>query len=190
MFRAVRNGQIDSLASWDVKRARLAAAFELLDTRGYTQRSAYAAVRDPVRHRFQYQDMQYRGADLLGAGLASFSYMAGVHYQNVASLREYQEILQDDRLPYHRAYCLSDEEQMVREFVLQLKLGTIDAAYFADKFQVNVPARFSDGLQKFSDQGWLTFDDDRITMTRQGLLRVDRLLPEFYLSEHRDLTYW
>ena len=190
LYRAVQDGQVETLASWDEKRARLADAFALLEGEGYTQRSAYAAVRDPIQHTFHYQDMQYHGADLLGTGLASFSLVGGVHYQNLASLSEYQASLSSDQLPYVRGYALSPDEQMVREFILQLKLGSVETKYFEDKFNVNVADRFSHGLQQFSDQGWLLVERDSITLTRQGLLRVDRLLPEFYLPEHRDRAYW
>ena len=190
LFRAVHDGKVESLASWDEKRSRLENAFDLLEGDGYSLRSAYAAVKDSSRHRFLYQDMQYHGCDVLGTGLASFSYLAGVHYQNVSVLRAYQEMLTAGRLPYHRGYVLSDEERMVREFVLQMKLGTVRTACFQTKFGVNVAERFAQALQRFSDAEWLSVSDDAITLTRQGLLRVDRLLPAFYLPEHRELTYW
>ena len=190
LFRAIHDGEIASLASWDVKRARLGEAFGLLESEGYTLRSAYAAVRDSLRHPFLYQDMQYHGADLLGTGLASFSYLSGIHYQNVASLREYHTSLAAARLPYNRGYVLNQDERAVREFILQLKLGKVEAGYFLSKFGMHVAERFCDPLKRFSDQGWLSVDADSVTVTRQGLLRVDRMLPAFYLSEHRGQSYW
>ncbi len=190
LFRALHEGQVPSLASWDVKRQRLAQAFAQLESQGYTLRSAYAAVRDPARHRFLYQDMQYHGADLLGTGLASFSYLTGIHYQNAASLREYNESLAAGRLPYNRGYALNDDERMVREFILQMKLGRVENGYFLSKFGVDVAERFGKPLKRFSDREWLSVDADAVTLNRQGLLRVDRLLPAFYLPEHRDLSYW
>ena len=190
LFRALRNNEVTSPANWDVKRARLTEAFAMLETDGYTLRSAYAAVRDPLRHPFLYQDMQYHGADLVGTGLASFSYVAGTHYQNIASLRAYNESLVADRLPYNRGYVLNGQEQAVREFVLQLKLGKVEASYFLHKFDINICERFSNPLRRFASEGLLSFDADAVTLTRQGLLRVDRMLPEFYLSQHRNASYW
>jgi oxygen-independent coproporphyrinogen-3 oxidase len=190
LFRALRDKEVSSLASWEVKRTRLAEAFAMLETDGYTLRSAYAAVRDPLRHRFLYQDMQYHGADLVGTGLASFSYVAGTHYQNIASLRAYNESLAADRLPYNRGYVLNEEEQAVREFVLQLKLGKVEASHFLHKFGINICERFSKPLKRFASEGLLSVDVDAVTLTRRGLLRVDRMLPEFYLSQHRNASYW
>ena len=37
-------------------------------------------LRDPERHRFVYQDAQYRGNDLLGIGVSSFSYLDGTTF--------------------------------------------------------------------------------------------------------------
>lgn len=190
LYRALRDGTLTEMpVAWSVKRARLAEAFARLEAAGYTVRSAYAAVRDPARHRFVYQDDQYRGADVLGIGVASFSYLRGVHQQNLTSLETYLASLREDRLPLHRAYALTDEERMVREFVLQLKLGRVDAAPFRRKFGVDITERFAAPLRRLAEEGWLVFDEEGVTLTRGGLLRADHLLSEFYLPEHQVERY-
>jgi oxygen-independent coproporphyrinogen-3 oxidase len=176
-------------AGWGVKRRRLATAFCMLDAAGYTQRSAYAAVRDPAHVSFVYQDAQYRGADLLGLGLASFSYLNGMHFQNVSRLDEYVERLARGELPFARGYSLDREEQMVREFVLQLKLGQVDHGYFRQKFGIDIADRMRPGLSSFAERGWLQTGDASIRLTRAGLLRADRLLPAFYLPLHQGMPY-
>lgn len=190
LYTFARDGMLsEPLSGWEVKRARLKACFETLERNGYTVRSAYAAVRDPQRHLFIYQDTQYHGADLLGLGVASFSYLNGVHYQNRTSYETYMTDISGDRLPLERAYRLSDEERMVREFVLQLKLGQAGNAYFRDKFGVDIITRFAAPLRELADADWLTVDDTGVTLTREGLLRADRLLSRFYLPEHREVRY-
>jgi oxygen-independent coproporphyrinogen-3 oxidase len=191
LYRDLRDGKIDTPpAGWDVKRGRLKAAFAQLEQAGYTIRSAYAAVCDPDRHRFLYQDLQYQGADLLGMGVASFSYFGGVHYQNVASLRGYCESLAGGQSPSRRVYAFDDSERLVREFVLQLKLGSLKVDYFRDKFSVDVLVQFAEPLARFAEGGWLDYSVEEITLTREGLLLVDRLLRAFYSPEHRDVAYW
>ena len=86
---------------------------------------------------------QYRGADLVGLGLSSFSYVAGFHFQNTTSPRGYAEAIDEQRLPIVRGHRLDPEEQMVREFVLQLKLGGISRSYFLEKFHVDPLQRFA-----------------------------------------------
>jgi oxygen-independent coproporphyrinogen-3 oxidase len=176
-------------AQWPVKRKRLGRGFERLERAGYTVRSAYAAVRDPQSTPFVYQDEQYRGADLLGIGAASFSYIAGAHQQNQAGLTRYLNRLDDDELPLSRAYLLGRDEQLVREFVLQLKLGSVETASLGEKFGVDVVDRFADVLAHCRREGWLTIESDRVSLTRDGLLRVDRMIPEFYLPAHRGIRY-
>ncbi len=183
------DGDRCELPSWRVKYARLQDGFEYLERFGYTVRSAYAAVRDPMRHAFQYQDNQYHGANLLGLGASSFSYMEGMHAQNIPSVSQYRRRLQAGELPIHRCRELSVEEQFTREFILQLKLGGASAQYFHDKFQVDITSRYEETLARLEDQGLLVVDDGGVTMTRSGLVRVDRIIPAFYLPDHRSVPY-
>jgi len=190
LYRAVGDRTLDgTLPSWEVKRGRLHQAFARLEAAGYTLRSAYTAVRDIDRHRFLYMEEQYRGSDLLGIGVSSFSYLNGVHQQNLAAFEPYMRSLRAGTLPLGRAYVLNDEERVVREFVLGLKLGRVEQAYFRDKFGVQVDRRFAEPLSRLSAEGWLTIDPTAITLTRQGLLRVDRMIPSFYLPAHRGVPY-
>jgi oxygen-independent coproporphyrinogen-3 oxidase len=190
LYRALHDGHLaGGLPSWETKRARLAHAFDRLEAHGYALRSAYAAARNRRHRRFVYQEEQYRGADLLGIGAASFSYVNGVHYQNVTSLGDYLARMAEGGFPIGRAYVLSAGEQLVREFVLQLKLGLVEAARFRDRFGVEISDRFGEPLKHLAGRGWLTYDRAGVALTRAGLLRVDRLLPAFYLPEHRGLRY-
>jgi oxygen-independent coproporphyrinogen-3 oxidase len=190
LYRSLKDGTVlGGVPTWPTKRARLAFAFSRLEEAGYVLRSAYAAARSTRHRRFVYQEEQYRGADLVGIGASSISYIAGAHYQNLATLESYLASLRDDRLPIGRAYLLSEEEQLVREFVLQLKLGRVEAGYFHDKFGVAIGERFAEPLAHCAGQGLLTFDERGVTLTRDGLLQVDRLLPSFYLPMHRGLRY-
>jgi oxygen-independent coproporphyrinogen-3 oxidase len=179
----------ESLATWDTKHRRLEDAFAHLESAGYSVRSAYAAVRDPERHTFVYQDAQYGGADLIGLGVASFSYLSGVHQQNVADLDGYLGALQEGRLPLGRACALSADERLVRELVLQLKLGTVDLATLGRKHAVDVRERFVEQWESLEQAGLLEFDDGSVSLTRRGLVRADRLLPRFYDPRHRDVRY-
>lgn len=190
LLQAVRRGEPPApLPSWPAKRARLACAFARLEAAGYTVRSAYAAVRDPVRHRFVYQDAQYHGADLLGIGLSSFSYLAGIHFQNKTDYAEYIASVGKGERPLLRAHRLDADERLVRGFVLQLKLGWVDSVYFAEKFGADVLERFKEPLRRCAEQGWLTMDSSGVRLTRDGLVRIDRLLPAFYQARHRDVRY-
>jgi len=175
--------------SWDLKRARLDAAFHELERAGHTVVSAYNAVKDPQRHRFLYQDYLWRGADMLGLGVAAFGYFCGVHAQNEVTLEQYEATVERGELPVRRAFELSPHDQLVREFVLQLKFGEVPTAPFRKRFGVDVTAEFAGPLRALAGEGWLTVSDEAVRLTRQALLRVDRLLPYFYDPQFQDVRY-
>ncbi|MFQ5639960.1 MAG: coproporphyrinogen-III oxidase family protein [bacterium] len=190
LYRLYDGGRLDAApCSWPVKRSRLAKGFARLEVAGYRLRSAYTAGRTPSGMQFLYQDAQYHGADLLGIGVSAFSYLAGIHYQNKTSLKSYIQKLDEGQLPIERFHVLSDAERLVREFVLQLKLGEVSRQYFKNKFHVDICKLFLKSINSFVGLGLLVKDGDRLSLTRDGLLQVDEILPEFYLAEHRGIRY-
>ena len=82
-----------------------------------------------------------------------------------------------------------DDERLIREFILQLKLGSVKASYFDKKFTTDVLRRFAKPLQTLQDWGFLTIEGDNINLNCEGLLQVDRLLHEFFLPEHKNARY-
>jgi oxygen-independent coproporphyrinogen-3 oxidase len=78
---------------------------------------------------------------------------------------------------------------LIRELVLQLKLGHVSRAYFKQKFGVELTERFAAPLQTLKDWGFLAVEGDAVRLNREGLLQVDRLLHEFFLPAHRNVRY-
>ena len=139
--------------------------------------------------RFVYRDAVWTGQDMIGAGVASFSHIDGVHYQNAPRWEDYLGALDSDQLPLFRAFAATREEQLTREVVLQLKLGAIDAAYFRAKYDIDIIEHFLAPLTGLRAEGLLAFTADAIALTDEGLLRVDQLLPDFYDSKFRNARY-
>jgi oxygen-independent coproporphyrinogen-3 oxidase len=180
----------DTVAPWSTKRRWVNEAFEALERAGYHIGSAYTAVKDPSRTRFVYRDYLWEGADLVGLGVASFGHINGVHLQNLDTWEAYSAKVRRNELPLARGYRPTAEERMIREFVLQLKRGWVRPAHFRDKYGVNVLQRFSAPLASLEADGWLARrTPERIELTRDGLLRVDVLLPRFFLPEHTGIRY-
>jgi oxygen-independent coproporphyrinogen III oxidase len=178
------------VADWPTKRRWVGEAFEALETAGYHVRSAYTAVKNPDRTRFIYTDRLWQGADMVGLGVASFGHINGVHVQNFDTWETYSAAVRRNEVPLSRAYRPTDEERFIREFILQLKLGSIAPAYFRDKYRVNVLDRFRDQLDALKTEGYLqTVTDKAVALTRDGLLRVDGLLPRFFLPQHAGIRY-
>jgi oxygen-independent coproporphyrinogen-3 oxidase len=180
----------EPVASWSTKRRWVAEAFEALEKAGYHIGSAYTAVKDPRTTRFVYRDRLWQGADLAGLGVASFGHINGVHLQNLDSWESYSAAIERGTLPLGRGYRPDVEERMIREFVLQLKRGSVPPVYFEQKYGTDVLSRFAPQLDSLARAGFLSERTaDRIALTREGLLRVDVLLREFFLPQHTGIRY-
>jgi oxygen-independent coproporphyrinogen-3 oxidase len=180
----------EHVASWPTKRRWVDEAFNALERAGYTVGSAYTAVKDPGRTRFVYRDRLWQGADLAGLGVASFGYINGVHLQNLDTWETYSAGVARGALPLSRAYRPDSDERLIRELVLQLKLGRIRPSYFLNKYGVSVLDRFREPLAALSEQGYLAEpSEDSIVLTRDGLLRVDSLLRRFFQPQHAGIRY-
>jgi oxygen-independent coproporphyrinogen-3 oxidase len=186
-----KTGQMTgSLAGWDTKRRWVQEAFAALERAGYHIGSAYTAVKDPSRTKFLYRDRLWQGADMAGLGVASFGHVNGVHIQNKDTWETYSEAIDRGELPLARAYRPTDDERMRRELVLQLKLGRLTPAYFADKYKVDIIRQFADQFASLRAEGYLAqADPEGVALTRDGLLRVDSLLPRFFRPEHTNIRY-
>ena len=194
IYRDMESGKLPAaLTPWSVKRTRLYYAFHQLERAGYTIVNGYMAVKKPKKHQFAYADHLWHGGDMIGLGVASYGYINGFHYQNKVTLEDYVMTLARQEFPIKRSYHLSDVERIVREFILQLKAGSVSTKYFDEKFDTDVLERFAEPLEKLKKRGFLVIGESKdghtIDLTRAGLLCVDRLLPQFYQPEFKDVRY-
>ena len=184
------SGQVTApVADWPTKRRWVSWAFDQFEQAGYTVNSAYTVVKNPERTRFVYRDSLWSGADLLSAGVASFGELGGIHYQNQADVGPYMTALENNELPVYRAYPTSHEERFIREFILQLKLGRLEVTAIREKYGIDPLARYRKEIGEMEGEGFLAVEGEVITLSREGLLQVDRLLHRFFLTSHRDARY-
>jgi len=177
------------VADWPTKRAWVNYAFDEFLAAGYHVSSGYTLVKDKNKVNFSYRDNLWRGSDLLATGVASFGHISGVHYQNLPEWEQYLTSLEAGRLPLGRALRPTADQLLIREMILQLKTGGLDAAYFRGKFGVEILDRWRDTWNEYRDEGLLSYEGDRITLTRDGLLCVDGLLPAFFEPEMQGVRY-
>lgn len=177
------------VADWETKRRWVDEAFTALEQNGYVVGSAYTAIKDKNKTKFVYRDRLWAGADLLALGVASFGHIGGTHYQNEHDFDPYMNRILKGEVPVCRALTPNNDERLIREFILQLKLGKTSARYFNEKFDVDILTKFKEPLRTIRDWGYGSVEGDDIKVNREGLLQVDRLLHEFFLPEHRNARY-
>ncbi len=189
--KQLRDGSLDiPLADWDTKRTWNDYALEQLEAAGYALSSAYTMTRQGAPDQsFVYRDALWHGSDMLATGVASFGHMSGVHYQNAGGWNDYLETVEAGNLPLQRAFPTSPDERLTREMILQLKVGSLRPEYFESKFGVDILERFGTAFDELGQKDLLRIDNGTITLTRDGLLRVDSLLPSFYAPEYRRSRY-
>jgi oxygen-independent coproporphyrinogen-3 oxidase len=181
-----------AIADWPTKRAWVSYAFDELAAAGYAQSSAYTMVLPTggKHSEFVYRDSLWHGADMFGTGVASFGHVHGVHLQNLDRWEDYIAALLDrGELPLNRALPVTDHQRMIREMILQLKTGRLEADYFRRKFGENILDEFADGFRRMADQGLLEIQPDGVELTREGFLQVDRHLPLFFEPQYRGTRY-
>ena len=150
----------------------------------------YTLVK-PERHAgFVYRDSLWRGADLVGTGVASFGHFQGVHYQNLDTWETYIEKLDARRAAAQPRAAgqrppaadprddPAAQDRQARRRLLPQEVRRRDPR--------RVRARASTSLV---DEGFATIDGDEVRLTREGLLQVDTLLPRFFEPEHRGIRY-
>ena len=84
---------------------------------------------------------------------------------------------------------ISDRQRLIREVILQLKLGRLDARYFQGKFDEPIRQVFGDAFDSLRNEGLLAEHGDEILLSRAGLLRVDSLLPRFFEPLFQNVRY-
>jgi oxygen-independent coproporphyrinogen-3 oxidase len=122
------------VADWETKRAWVDYAYREFEKVGYTVTSGTTVVRDPAKVKFIYREGLFTGADILSIGVASFGHLSGVHYQNHHEFQPYVDAVNAGKLPVYRALTPAADERYIREFMLQLKLGSVSAEKFKAKF--------------------------------------------------------
>jgi oxygen-independent coproporphyrinogen III oxidase len=178
-----------AIADWPTKREWVDYAFEELAAAGYEVSSAYTMVRDKKKTQFVYRDALWHGADMFGTGVASFGHLNGVHMQNVDSWEQYIGMLDKGELPLNRALPTTPHERLIREMILQLKTGRLNAEYFRKKFGANVRDEFRAGFEQLAEDDLLTLTENSVELTRKGLLQIDRHLPVLFDAQYRSARY-
>ncbi len=183
------HGSASPIANWTTKRRWVSEAIDTLQAAGYHTSSGNELVRDLSTDRFTYRDHLFRGSDIICAGVSSFGHFQGVHYQNVDGIDEYLSIVEGGDLPINRALSPTPHQQLIREFVLQMKEGRVAAGPLQAKFGVNVLEEFAEPLANQQAKGYLRVTADGVELTRKGLLQVDSLLTEYFEPQHRAVRY-
>ncbi len=131
-------------------------------------------------------------SDMLGFGISAIGRVGPTYYQNLKSLDEYYDALDDHRLPVWRGIELTQDD-LLRRAVIQaltchfrVSIESIELAYLID-FRRTFAEELAD-LQRVADAGLVELQPDWIVVTPRGRLLVRVLAMAFdrYLRTSRE----
>lgn len=135
------------------------------------------------------------GADLISCGISAISAVGATYSQNVKTLDEYYEQIEQNELPIARGIKLSMDD-LLRRIIIQmlmcnfeLSVAAIELAYpisFRTYFAVEL-----EKLRVLEQDGLLTIDDDWISVTLKGRLLIRNICMVFdrYLNAVSEAGY-
>ena len=143
-----RTGQFsEPVASWSTKRRWVDEAFGALERAGYHVGSAYTAVKDPTTHAASSIAIACGRGPISSASAWRRSVTSTACTSRTRTQWDtWKAAIERDELPLGRAYRPTDEERMIREFVLHLKRGALRPDYFSGKYGVDPLVRFRDQI--------------------------------------------
>ena len=189
--RRMKDGSSEEapVADWPTKRRWVDEAYRALEAEGYRIGSAYTAAKgnDP---RFLYRDGLWRGADMLGLGVASFSHLDGVHFPEQTRPRA---------LP--RSHRGRPESRAPR--VGPDGRGAADPRVHPSSSSSESSSATTSGASSESIPSLVLRPPSHATPNKvtclsmriasgsavPELLQIDRLLHDFFLEDHRQVRY-
>ena len=134
------------------------------------------------------------GSDIYAFGMSSISQIPEAYWQNEKELPKYQAAVDAGRVPLHKAYFVTDEDQIRRETIMRVMCDlSLDFAAMSQKLDINFEQHFekelaalapfeADGLVKRTPTGLEVTDTGRLFIRNIAMCFDGTLAP---LGERR-----
>ncbi|HEX3139063.1 MAG TPA: oxygen-independent coproporphyrinogen III oxidase, partial [Rhizobacter sp.] len=156
-----------------------------------TDSLAVAKRQGRLHRNFQGYSTQ-PDCDLVGLGVSAIGQMGDCYTQNVKTLPEYYEALENHCLPVARGFSLTGEDRLRREIIMALMCqGRLDFATVERDHAIDMRERFAAelaALRPLAEQGLVTLTDQAIEVTPTGWYFVRAVAMAFdgHLPKTRD----
>jgi oxygen-independent coproporphyrinogen-3 oxidase len=153
-------------------------AIDALAAAGYLQYeiSNFAHSGFECRHNLVY----WHNEPYLGIGPSAAGLVDGVRYKNIADLAEYTRAVLSGALPRFEEERRTIEQRARETAMLELRLiEGIDRQRFVRRYGLDPAVFFADAVRRCEQRGLLEVSDDRLRLTRAGLLLADTVVAGF-----------
>ncbi len=176
-----RKGQL-LLPGEETERQMAAYAREFLGEKGYEhyEISNYARKGYRCRHNMKYWTLQ----EYLGFGQNAASYLEEKRFENPREAEAYRELAAGAYTRFREMPPRSLREK--KEEFMFLGLRTADGVSretYRRTFGEDFPDSFETAIRRFTEQGFMRAEGDRLTLTEEGIPVSNVLLAEFLLEE-------
>jgi oxygen-independent coproporphyrinogen-3 oxidase len=128
------------------------------------------------RHNLKY----WTDGEWLGFGCGAHSTCAGIRWKNVSSTEEYIDRLSRGRAPALDLHRMPLDERLGDALFTGLRLTAgVDLAEIRARYGVDVWRRYGPDLERFVEGKWLVHEDERLRLTRRGMLLAHEVMMVF-----------
>lgn len=129
------------------------------------------------------------GSDIYAFGMSSISQIPDAYWQNEKELPKYQEAVDAGRMPWHRAYFVTEEDKIRRETIMRVMCDlSLDFAAMSQKLGIDFESHFaaelaaigpfqSDGLVERTPGGFTVTDSGRLFIRNIAMCFDNTLSP-------------
>jgi oxygen-independent coproporphyrinogen-3 oxidase len=170
-YTADRNQQI-SLPDDEQELAFMTYAVDELRAAGYVPVNTFTFTKGGESDQLHTRS-NWLGNDNYASGVSAYGAIGAWNYQNVNDIHAYTETVEAGRLPAFRGHTCSTFDLMVRDVVMGIKLVHFDHALFREKHGFDLLHACGDEIERLRDEGFLGYDEQRISLTDRGLIFGD-----------------
>jgi oxygen-independent coproporphyrinogen-3 oxidase len=162
----------------DVERQMYELAIDTLTAAGFEHYEVSNFARPG--HRCRHNENYWLGGQYFAAGPGAARFLAGRRETNHRSTTTYISRVLTGQSPVAESEQLDPEDAARERLVFALRrLEGIDTADFAAVTGYSIEQLGDEALRRLIDQGFLSFDGQRLKLTRAGLLVSDAIWPQF-----------
>lgn len=201
-FKPQRRIDAEHLPTAEMKLAMLDGAIRALLEAGYdyigmdhfalpTDELSIAKREGRMQRNFQGYYTQ-AGSDLVGFGVSAISQVGGAYSQNVKTIPEYYERLDQALLPVERGLTLDQDDELRRQVIMSIMCqGQVDASQLQADYGIDFAEYFAEALTHLPElevEGMVSFDQGGLKVSQKGWFFVRPIAMAFdkYLWQHRD----
>ena len=193
MFKPQRRINEDELPSAEEKLNILHLCIDKLQNAGYVyigmdhfakeNDSLVKAQQEGTLHRNFQGYSTHADCDIVAMGITAISRIGDSYSQNVRTIDEYEDCLQQNKIPVFRGIKLENDDILRREIINELMCNNkLDIKALENKWGINFKTYFKSSLinlQKMSDDNLLKIGKTDLTITTTGRLLARSICMQF-----------